>query len=60
MRNPRSPVEINLDVNLRNEWWAVGDLGPTKHFPVTTTNNHMAADKSVTLIILVKIILCNL
>jgi hypothetical protein len=20
MRNPRSPVEINLDVNLRNEW----------------------------------------
>jgi hypothetical protein len=20
MRNPRSPVEINLNVNLRNEW----------------------------------------
>jgi hypothetical protein len=27
---------------------------------VTTTNNHRAADKSVRLIILVRIILCNL
>jgi hypothetical protein len=59
MRNPKSPVEINLGVNLRNEWWVVDDLGPTKHFLVTTTNNHRAADKSVKLIILVRITLCN-
>jgi hypothetical protein len=35
-------------------------LGLTEHFPVTTTNNHRAADKSVRLIILVRIIPCNL
>jgi hypothetical protein len=60
MRNPRSPIEINLNVNLRNEWWTVGHSGPMKHFPVTTTNNHRATDKSVKLIILVRIIPCNL
>jgi hypothetical protein len=60
MRNPRSLVDINLDVNLRNEWSTVDDLGPIKHFPVTTTNNHWVADKSARLIILVKIILYNL
>jgi hypothetical protein len=31
-------------------------LGLIKHFPVTTTNNHKAMDKSVRLIILVRII----
>jgi hypothetical protein len=35
-------------------------LGTTKHFLVTTTNNHRVADKSVRLIILVRIISCNL
>jgi hypothetical protein len=60
MRNPRSPIEINLDVNLENKWLTLGDLDPTKHFPVTTTNNHRVADKSVRLIILVVIIPCNL
>jgi hypothetical protein len=60
MRDPRSLVEINLDINLRNEWRIVGDLGPTKHFPVTTTNNHRVADKSVRLMILVRIIPCSL
>jgi hypothetical protein len=60
MRNPRSPVEINLNINLENEWWAINDSGLTKHFLVTTTNNHRVADKSVRLIILVKIIPCNL
>jgi hypothetical protein len=60
MRNPRSHVQINLDVNLENEWRGVGESGPTKHFPVTTTNNHMAEDESVRLIILFKIIPCNL
>jgi hypothetical protein len=35
-------------------------LGLIKHFPVTTTNNHMVVDKSIRLIILVRIIPCNL
>jgi hypothetical protein len=35
-------------------------LGLTKHFPVTTTNNHRAVDKSVRLIILVRITPYNL
>jgi hypothetical protein len=35
-------------------------LGPMKHFHVTTTNNHRAADNSIRLIILVGIIPCNL
>jgi hypothetical protein len=60
MRNPRSPIEINLDVNLRNEWLTVGDSGPTKHFPFTTTNNHRATYRFVRLIILVRITPCNL
>jgi hypothetical protein len=60
MRNPRSPIKINLDVNLRNEWSPVSDSGLTKHFPVTNTNNHRAMDKSIRLIILVRIIPCNL
>jgi hypothetical protein len=60
MRNPISPVKINLDVNLRNEWRTVSDLGLTKHFLVTTTNTHRVADKSVRLIILVRIIPYNL
>jgi hypothetical protein len=60
MRDPRSPIEIILDINLGNEWWTVGGSGPTKHFPVTITNKHRAADKPVRLIILVRIITCNL
>jgi hypothetical protein len=60
MINPRSPIVINLNVNLRSEWFTIGDMGLTKHFPVTTTNNHRAADKFVRLIILVRIILWNL
>jgi hypothetical protein len=60
MRNYRSPIEINLEVNLKNEWRTVSDFGLIKHFPVTTTNNRRVADKSVRLIILVKIIPCNL
>jgi hypothetical protein len=35
-------------------------LGPIKHFPVTTIKNHRVADKSIRLIILVRIIPCNL
>jgi hypothetical protein len=60
MRNPRSPIKINLDINLKNEWLAISDSGPTKPFSMTTTNNHRAADKSVRLIILARIIPYNL
>jgi hypothetical protein len=56
MRHPRSLIKINLDVNLKNEWWTIGVSGLTKHFPVTTTNNHMIMNKSVRLILLVRII----
>jgi hypothetical protein len=35
-------------------------LGPMKHIHVTTTNNHRAMDKSVRLIIVARIISCNL
>jgi hypothetical protein len=36
MINPRSLIVINLNVNLRSEWFTIGDMGLTKHFPVTT------------------------
>jgi hypothetical protein len=60
MRAPRSSVEKNLDVNLWKEWWIVGGSGPNKIFPVKTTHKHREADKSARLIILARIILCNL
>jgi hypothetical protein len=60
MRAPRSSVEMNLDVNLRKEWWIVGGSGPNKIFLVKTTHKHREADKSIRLIILVRIILHNL
>jgi hypothetical protein len=56
----RSSVEKNLDVNLRKEWWIVGGSGPNKIFTVKTTHKHREADKSTRLIILGRIILCNL
>jgi hypothetical protein len=60
MRAPRSFVEKNLDVNLWKEWWIVGGSGPNKIFPMKTAHKHREADKSVRLIILARIILCNL
>jgi hypothetical protein len=60
MRAPRSYVEKNLDVNLRKEWWIIDGSGLNKIFPVKTTHKHREVDKSARLIILVRIILCNL
>jgi hypothetical protein len=60
MRAPRSYVEKKLNVNLRKEWWIVGGSGPNKIFPVKTTHKHREANKSARLIILARIILCNL
>jgi hypothetical protein len=60
MRAPRSSVEKNLNVNLQKEWWIVGGSGLNKIFPVKTTHKHREADKFVRLIILARIILCNL
>jgi hypothetical protein len=60
MRALRSSIEKNLDVNLQMEWWIFGGLGPNKIFPVKTTHKHREADKSARLIILARIILCNL
>jgi hypothetical protein len=60
MKDPRTSVEKNLDVNLRKEWWIVSGSGQNKIFPMKTTHKHREADKSVRLIILARIILCNL
>jgi hypothetical protein len=60
MRAPRSSIEKNLDVNLWKEWWIVSGSGPNKIFPVKTTYKYREADKSARLIILARIILCNL
>jgi hypothetical protein len=56
----QNSVKKNLDVKLRREWWIVGGLDPNKIFPVKTTYKHREADKSARLIILARIILCNL
>jgi hypothetical protein len=60
MRAPRRSVEKNLDVNLQKEWWIVGGLRSNKIFPVKITYKHREADKSARLVILTRIILCNL
>jgi hypothetical protein len=60
MRPPRSYVEKHLDVNLWKEWLIVGASGPNKIFPVKTTHKHREAEKYARLIILARIILCNL
>jgi hypothetical protein len=60
MRAPRISVEKNLYLNLWKEWWIVGGSGPNKIFPVKTTHQHREADKSARLIILTRVILCNL
>jgi hypothetical protein len=60
MRAPRSSVEKNLDVNLWKERWVVSGSGLNKIFPVKTTHKHREADKSPRLIILARIIMCNL
>jgi hypothetical protein len=60
MRAHRSSVKKNLDVNLWKEWWIVGGSGPNKIFPVKTTHKHREADKSIRLIILARIIMCNI
>jgi hypothetical protein len=60
MRAPISYVKKNLDVNLHKVWWIVGGSGPNKIFHVKTTHKHREADKSARLIILTRIILCNL
>jgi hypothetical protein len=60
LRAPISFVEKNLDVNPWKEWWIVGGSDPNKIFPVKTTYKHREADKSARLIILARIILCNL
>jgi hypothetical protein len=60
MRAPRSFVKKNLDVNLQKEWWIVSGSGVNKIFPVKTTHKHREVDKSARLIILARIILCNL
>jgi hypothetical protein len=60
MRAPRSSVEKNLHVNLQKVWWIVDVSGLNKIFPVKTTHKHREADKSTRLIILARIIMCNL
>jgi hypothetical protein len=60
MRAPKSSVEKNLEVNLQKEWWIVGGLGLNKIFPIKSTHKHREADKYARLIILARIILCNL
>jgi hypothetical protein len=60
MRAPRSFVKKNLDLNLQKEWWIVSGSGWNKIFPVKTTHKHREADKFARLIILARIILCNL
>jgi hypothetical protein len=60
MKAPKSSVEKSLDVNLYKEWWIVGGSGPNKIFPVNSTHKHREAVKSARLIILGRIILCNL
>jgi hypothetical protein len=60
MKAPRSSVEKSLDVNLYKEWWIVGGSGPNKIFPVNSTHKHRETVKSARLIILGRIILCNL
>jgi hypothetical protein len=60
MRAPRSSVKKNLDVNLQKEWWIVGGSGSNKIIPVKTTHKHKEADKYPRLIILARIILCNI
>jgi hypothetical protein len=53
-------MEKNLDANLRKEWWIVDGSGTNKIFPVMTTHKHREADISARLIILARIMLCNL
>jgi hypothetical protein len=60
MRAPRSSIEKNLDVNYQKEWWIVGGSDLNKIFSVKTTHKHREVDKYARLIILVRIILCNL
>jgi hypothetical protein len=60
MRAPRSSAKKNLDVNLQKEWCIVGGSGLNKIFHVKTTHKHREANKSGRLIILSRIILCNL
>jgi hypothetical protein len=60
MRAPRSSVEKNLDVNLRKEWWIVSGSDLNKILTVKTTHKHREAKKSTRLIILKRIIMCNL
>jgi hypothetical protein len=60
MRAPKSSIEKNLNVNLRKEWWIVGGSGLNKIFPTKTTHKHREADKSAKLIILARVIMCNL
>jgi hypothetical protein len=60
MRAPRSSVKKNLDVNLQKDWWIVSGSGPNKILPVKTTHKHREADKSARLIILARIIMCNI
>jgi hypothetical protein len=60
MRAPGSYVEKNLDVNQQKEFWFVDCSGLNKIFLVKITHKHREADKSTRLIILDRIILCNL
>jgi hypothetical protein len=60
MRAPINSIEKNLVGNLQKEWWIACGSGPNKIFPVKTTHKHREADKSARLIILNRIILCNL
>jgi hypothetical protein len=57
---PRNSVEKNLDVNHWKEWWIVGGSGPNKIFLVKIIHKYREADKSARLIILARIIFCNL
>jgi hypothetical protein len=60
MSAPRGSVMKSLDVNLWQQWWIIGGSGPNKIFLVKTTHKYREVDKSARLIILARIILCNL
>jgi hypothetical protein len=59
------PDEENLDRDYlirdsRSEWLLAGRSNSVMHLPVKTKHKHREVDKSARLIILARIILCNL
>jgi hypothetical protein len=65
MCDPEDPGEENLDRDflIRDsgfEWYLTGRSNPSMHLPTKTKHKHREADKSARLIVLARIILCNL